>query len=645
MRWFWQRRKKEATPPDTSRGGDVIERATRVTSPRAGVRSSPLDGAMEPRDALLAFARDLLNAQGARVRVEENDLITATLPDGGAARYTTTLTRAHAEEETALLTQGAPALDALFEVAERQARITTAVLSKGSDAAALAMRTLTPPTEACGRCAGGGHERWQAGVPTCEYCPLRHDAPALRWESKPISARIVRWEDEQSIELSYRITGRDRRGRRDEWLRLAFNSRTGERVAPLTLDQLAAAQPASATTQPVDGAGGAAVARAREALQPGMEALSAYLSQRVGAEFQRRAEDLTATHERLKRERPNDTHAISTSLERELTSLADVYGIEIEASLEAICHITSPIALVTIETGDGAGLTVSVDAGRSLARPPTCAGCGAATRAGHVCARGHAYCAGCAEACAQCDAMRCPACGEAPLAPCGLCQDPLCVTCARTCDTCGGRFCTDHVWTCAEGDRALCMSDLTLCGDCQAPLCQTHAASCSVCGEALCPSHTRACKTGGEPLCAAHAAACVTCHHPLCAAHTTRCEECGQAVCHDDIFTCLGCGRALCACSNPAPCSSCGASYCASCRDTEGACPACRSLVSASESDLIPLRLAAEREPAISLKRKWMMGRNTLARVYISRGLGREEAYLISEQGDIIATHRKGWRA
>jgi hypothetical protein len=61
--------------------------------------------------------------------------------------------------------------------------------------------------------------------------------------------------------------------------------------------------------------------------------------------------------------------------------------------------------------------------------------------------------------------------------------------------------------------------------------------------------------------------------------------------------------------------------------------------------DLEPLRLASEREPAISLKRTWLTGQNTLARVFISRGLGREEAYLVTEQGDIIATHRKGWRA
>ncbi|MGH2502982.1 MAG: hypothetical protein ACRDID_10740, partial [Ktedonobacterales bacterium] len=97
MKWFWQRRKK---PPEAS-AAPIADRApdhvTRVTAPRAGVRSTPQAGA-EPRDALLAFARDLLNAQGARVRIEEDDLVVASLASGAIARYTTTIARARAEE-------------------------------------------------------------------------------------------------------------------------------------------------------------------------------------------------------------------------------------------------------------------------------------------------------------------------------------------------------------------------------------------------------------------------------------------------------------------------------------------------------------------------------------------------------------------
>ncbi len=644
MRWFWQRRKKEGASPGAMRTEEAQGRVKRVTSPRPVVLSGPLATALEPRDELLAFARDLLNARGARVRVEEDDLVIATFSTSAPARYTTTLARARVEEETTLLTQGAPALETLFEEAAHRARFTTAVLARNVEPAALAMRALAPLPAACGRCAGNGHERWQAGMPGCDACPLRHDALALRWESRPVSARVVRWEDEPGVELTYRISGRDRRGRRDEWLRLAFSSQYGARVPALTLDQIATAQ-ASDAALPDNSASGAAMDHAREKLQPGLDALSAYLAQRVSDEFLRRVEDVTTTHERLKRERPEEALTISAALERELASLADVYGIEVEASLEAVCYITSPVALVAIETELGSGPTVSVDAGRGVARPPTCAGCGANAVAGRVCAHGHVYCSDCVEACARCDAMRCPACGAPPLAPCGLCGDLTCDACARACDSCGGRFCADHIWACIEGDLSLCLRDLILCGECQSPLCQSHATSCSVCDEALCPRHARICKTGGEALCATHSTACGSCHQPLCAAHTARCENCGQGTCGDDIFTCPGCGRALCACSAPSPCASCGASYCARCHDGGATCPACRNLSPASETDLEPLRLAAVREPAISPKRSWLTGRNALARVYVSRSLGREEAYLISEQGDIIATHRKGWLA
>ncbi|HEY7849157.1 MAG TPA: hypothetical protein VIC27_03775, partial [Ktedonobacterales bacterium] len=522
MRWFWQRRKKDATSAvDTAE--QAKQRTPRADVPRARRLTAPLALAAEPRDALLTFARDLLNAQGARVRVEEDDLVIATLPDGGMTRYTTSLARARAEGETTLLTQGAPALETLFEEAASRARVASAVLARGDDAATLATRAITPPAEACGRCAGDGHERWQAGIPTCDACPLRHDALALRWESPPTVVGVLRWEEEPSVELTYRITGRDRRGRRDEWLRVAFDTRTGAHLAPLTLERLGSAQRASAVTNTMVGAVTAS-GRARETLRPSLEALSAYLVQRVGTEFQRRIADLTTTHERLKRERPDDAHVIAAALDRELASLAEVYGVEVDATLEAVVLITSPMAFVTTETANGAGPTVTIDAGRGVAQAPVCMTCGAAARAGRVCAHGHVYCATCAETCAHCDVVRCLACAEPPLAPCGLCQEPACSTCARMCDACGGRFCPDHVWMCVEGDQTLCLRDLTLCGECQRPLCQTHAASCSVCGEALCPRHTRACATGGEALCAKHSTACASCHHALCGAHVTHCE-------------------------------------------------------------------------------------------------------------------------
>ena len=53
---------------------------------RSEVATHPLTSLIEPRDALLRFARDYLLASGAKVRVEESDLITATLTDGRQMR-------------------------------------------------------------------------------------------------------------------------------------------------------------------------------------------------------------------------------------------------------------------------------------------------------------------------------------------------------------------------------------------------------------------------------------------------------------------------------------------------------------------------------------------------------------------------------
>jgi hypothetical protein len=643
MRWFWQR--KKPTPPPIPLAPALQERPPRVTSPRGARRTAPLPQTPEPRDEVLAFARDALNAEGARVRVEDDDLVTAAFPNSEPARYTTSLQRARAEEGTTLLTQGAPALEALFETAERRARLTTASLAPIEDPAALAMRALANSGALCGRCAGDGLAPPFARHSTCDACPLRAGALAIRWESAPVSATTAGWEEETSVELTYRVGGRDRRGRRDEWLRLAFSARTGEPLPLLTNEALTAASAIEQATDMVPGAIAPAATRAEAALRLGVEALGMYLSQRMEAEYQRRIEDITTTHDRLTRERPQDEALIAASRDRDLASLNDVYGVEVEAALESACVVRSPLALVSIQTESGPGPIILVDAGRGVARELLCATCKASSPAGRVCAHGHFSCARCATPCARCGAVRCLACGEAKLSSCGLCRDPVCDDCARTCRACGGRFCADHIWACVEGDKSLCLRDLTLCAECHAPLCDEHARACAACGQRHCPRHTSICKAGGELLCPAHAATCATCHGALCESHTARCEECGQPDCADDLLTCEGCGRTLCACAGLTPCVSCGARYCARCHAGSATCPACRALTPATADDLALLRLAAEYEPAISLKRAWLTGQNARARVYVSRGLGREEAYLISERGEILTSRRKGWRA
>ncbi len=637
MRWFWQRRKKDEPSAAAPNARGAV-----ATAPRPGGVSGHLASAMEPRDALLGFTRDLLNAQGARVRVEEDDLIIATLPDGSLARYTTTLARARAEDETTLLAQGAAALEAFFDEAAQRARVVALRLPALADPATLALQWLAPLAEGCGRCVGHGAEPWLAGAPTCDACPLRAGRPALEWAQPPVAARSLRQSDAQSVELVYRLIGRDRRGRRDEWARLAFDS-AGRALSPLPLDLLGDAQPAERAAASASVA--QASARAQERLLPALDALSLTLQQRVADDYQRRVEDVTATHERLRRERPEEGQAVAAALERELASLAEVYGAEVEARLESVVLIVSPVAQVAIETAQDAGPTVAVDLGRGTVSLPACAICAAEVRAGRVCAQGHVACATHLESCGHCGATRCPVCEPAPLARCALCGDATCGACATACAACARVFCAGHTWRCAACEQALCLEHLNVCGACGDPLCAEHSSQCGACGEVRCERDIRHCKTCGETRCERHAVACVTCGEPLCETHSMRCEQCGQPVCGEDIFTCLGCGRALCGCAGPAACASCGADYCARCRGETGVCPACRALESPGADDLRALEQAAEREPTINLKRKWQVGRNALARVYIAHGLGREEAWVVTSAGEVLGARRKGWLA
>lgn len=636
MRWFWQRRKK--SEPSVAASATSEE-------PRAAVATAPRPtSAAEPRDELLRFTRDLLNARGARVRAEEDDLIVATQPDGSVARYTTTLARARAEEETTLLAQGAAALEAFFEEAAQRARLVSLRLPASvTDPAALALRQLAPLSGVCGRCAEQGSEPWLVGAPSCDTCPLRAGNLALAWAQPPVAARILRQGEALSVELVYRLIGRDRRGRRDEWLRLAFDTASGHRLEPLPPDLLPSAQSDEAHAPAASLA--AASDRAQDALRPALDALSVSLRQRVADEYQRRIEEVTATHERLRRERPEDGAAVAAALERELSSLAEVYGVEVEARLESVVFITSQVAQVAVESAQGVGPSVAVDLGRGRVSAPVCAVCATDVRAGHVCAHGHAVCASHVAFCARCGAARCPICAPTPATACALCGDTTCDACATTCDECGRSFCAGHTWRCAAGDHTLCLEHLNVCAACGSSLCATHTSRCGVCDDTLCATHTHHCKTCGEARCATHAETCETCGQSLCAAHTVRCEQCGKPICQEDVFTCLGCGRALCSCAGAAACVSCGADYCARCRGETGACPACRALEAPSDADLETLQRAAEHEPAIALKRKWQVGRNALARVYIARGLGREEAWVVTHAGEVVGARRKGWLA
>ena len=647
MKWFWQRRKKPEPSAAASAEREAREaradagRGSVATAPRPAGSSGRLASTAELRDELLRFTRDLLNAQGVRVRAEDDDLIIATLADGSTARYTTTLARARDEEETTLLTQGAPTLEAFFDEAAQRSRVVALRLPAVADAATLAREWLAPLTERCGRCVGPGGEPWLAGAPSCDVCPLRAGRFALAWEQPPIGARIISQQDAQSVELVYRLIGRDRSGRRDEWLRLAFDA-AGRPLTPLSLDLLSGAQPAEPTAASAASLAEAS-ARAQERLRPALDAWDVALQQRVGDDYQRRVAEVTATHERLRRERPDEARSVEAALERELAGLAEVYSVEIEARLASVIFITAPIAQVMVESAPGGGPTVSVDLGRGVVSAPTCALCADEVRAGHICAQGHAVCATRVTRCAHCGAARCPVCERKPLATCALCGDATCDACATRCDACDRVFCADHTWRCVEHDATLCLEHLHVCGDCGDPLCETHASRCGDCGGERCPRHTQRCKVCGEARCAEHASVCATCGQSLCATHAVACEQCGQSLCAEDVFTCLGCGRALCGSHAGAACAICGVEYCAQCQADAAQCPACRAFAGPDDADLVALQAAAEREPRINLKRKWQVGQNALARVFVAHSLGRDEVWVVTRQGEVVGAQRKGW--
>ncbi len=618
----------------------VVERG--VGSGRLGVTTGPT---YEPRDALLRFARDFLRAQGALVRMEDDDLVTATLADGAQARYTTTLARARADAATTLLVEGSAALATLYDEAADRARIIALRLTEnveplalvtdliaGAGPAALTQEQRRPAPEwgkgeLCGRCVGMGGEGWARGAPTCATCPLRDGRLALRWATKPTATRVARRFEATGVELTYRIGGRDRRGRRDEWLRLTIDTSAegkgavaqaptppsvtnahptipplvgeGQGRGPLTPEQIALATAIALPSDP-PAAIHAASQQAQRRLTPALEAASAFLRQSAADEYQRRVADLTVHYERMRRETPDQTDALASAQARELASLAEVYAVEVEANLENVAFVTTPCAEIAFDLPGGAAFTLTADLGRGTFAPPVCSVCGVASASGYVCQHGVFACAGCGSACGHCGAVVCAHSGEATLSPappprgkgsldgrslrmasevlgepgatalaaCATCGEMMCGECLRACAQCGARQCPDHLWACKEcSDEAgrLCLTCATLCVRCDGVLCEAHARACSVCGDALCGEHALACGECERTLCDAHASHCVTCARPLCAHHAVTCEECGSTMCARDTFACLGCGRRLCRCAAPAACGLCQVEYCVRC--------------------------------------------------------------------------------
>src|SRR5690348_10373488 len=169
MRWFWQRRRQRqstvAVPSPTPTRVDTVQRAP-TTSGRIG----------QPRQLtgdLLMLARDYLQSVGGRVRVEDEDVLSATLPDGSLVRYTTSLAKARSDESMTLLVEGCEALATMLDDIATRSRLTALKLTSVADPVALAVE--------------------QSRV-------------ALRWRTAgPLTARVVRQEELVTVELAYLV--------------------------------------------------------------------------------------------------------------------------------------------------------------------------------------------------------------------------------------------------------------------------------------------------------------------------------------------------------------------------------------------------------------------------------------------------------
>lgn len=385
MRWFWQRRRQQqaavAAPAAVPTHKEPIQRAP-TSSGRLG-QSRQLTG------DLLMLARDYLQSVGARVRVEDEDVLSATLPDGSLVRYTTTLAKARADESMTLLVEGSEALAAMLDDIASRSQLTALRLTPGIDPVALA---------------------------------LDHGPQLLHWRtSGPLSARVTQHEESVAVELAYLVAARDRQGRQDVWIRHAVEIASGQTVPTLSDTALASAQQ---DVVPADYEQQLALARAsaEHALGGPLTATGVFLRQRSLDEYRRRLEEVATTFNRLQRESPEISRAAKAGRTRELFALSEIYAVDVEAHLESACFITSRLAHVVLRPVKGhAELLVRVDPGRQQVILPGCFVCGMSMQVGYVCDEGHALCSQCAMACRRCGAWRCAACGEPELGACAKC--------------------------------------------------------------------------------------------------------------------------------------------------------------------------------------------------------------------------------
>lgn len=480
MRWPWFRRKRTSTP---------------APPPTRTVESAPISAHLPPpapQDALLRFTMDYLRARRARVRLEGSDVIAATLPDGSEVRYTTSIARARTDEGTSLLTIGSSALSSVLEDVGEASRLLFLELTPQPDTEAVVENIVGTASAGCGRCLarGSGAENVQT-MSLCTTCPLRAGKLALRLPAGARATTVTPAHDEIAVEYTYRITGHDRSGRHDAWVRAAIGP-SGRPTRPLDEVLLPTArrrEHSPAMREAIRAAQPAIEAH----VQPILSATAELLRARSDPAYQRRVAETRATFTRLRQERAQPAEEIDAALTRELAALAEVYSIEVEAVLESVCVVASPVAEAHIAIqGVPTPVMLSVDLGRGEIIPPACAHCQRPVEAGAVCDHGHILCSSCVRTCANGGEVLCPRCAvevtraEAIRAEatredvvCTLCGVSLCGNHAPTCASCGAVCCAAHLWLCADGGEALCLDCVRQCETCGALTCASHPHTCN----------------------------------------------------------------------------------------------------------------------------------------------------------------------
>lgn len=383
MRWPWQRR---------ASGG---ESARSIALSGMVRRDAGKDERVSPE---LAFAQAYLAASGSRTRLAA-DTLSATLPDGTTQTYTANLH--DSSGQAMVLVPGGEVLSSMLDDSNARSHIGALKLPRSHDPEGLVRDALTVASKTCGRCATGLERPEPVDADTCDACPLRATGNCFVVATLPRRLLLVTQSESKatSVELTYRVSVRDRAGRTEEVVRLALSAE-GRHVEVLTPAQVRSTG-VGATPENVAELARVAVARAEEALRPPLDAAAELWRMRSAEDYRRRQDALTAMGDRLRRERVDDEQSILRSLQRELAALADAFAVDAQATLESVYFVDAPVAEVIWRAPDGRDILFRVDAGRGSVAAE-CASCGRLTGRGSVCAQAHVSCAACGPRCGVC---------------------------------------------------------------------------------------------------------------------------------------------------------------------------------------------------------------------------------------------------